>query len=138
MGQWLTQAMWALPSDNEQSLGAGRTVTTAGTVQSREFMEFASFTKALFVLDVAALTGTTTLTVEIQGFNETSGKWHTVFAFPGQSAATAAGVQPASNPLVVSQTLDWTRYRAQWTTTGSGFSVTFTLEAIMKTEEPAI
>ena len=134
----LTIPMWALSNDNEQSLGAGRTVTTAATVQSREFNEFGRFAKALFALDVSAASGTWTLDVTIQAFNEASGKWHTVATFPQQSAVSAASPLPANSTLVQAANVDWIRYRAQWVTTGAGFSATFTIVAIAHTEEPAV
>jgi len=130
----LTVAMWALASDNEQSLGAGRTVTTAATALSREFPEFSRFAKAIFLLDVAAASGTFTLDVTIQGFNEASGKWHIVATFPQQSAVSPASPVAANSALVQSATLDYTRYRAQWVTTVAGYSATFTLVAIAHTE----
>lgn len=132
----LTIPMWALATDNEQSLGAGRTVTTAATAVSREFPEFGRFAKAIFLLDVAAASGTWTLDVTVQGFNEASGKWHIVATFPQQSAVSAASPLAANSTLVQSANLDYTRYRAQWTTTGTGYSATFTLVAIAHTEEP--
>lgn len=134
----MTIPMWALPSDNEQSLGAGRTLTTAATAQSREFQDFGRFAKAIFILDVAAAAGTFTLDVTVQAFNEASGKWHIVATFPSQSAASPATPVAANSALVVSANIDYIRYRAQWVTTGSGFSATFTLVAIAHTEEPAV
>jgi len=131
----LTIPMWTLASENEQSVGAGRTVTTATTVQSREYPEFSRFAKAIFLLDISAASGTFTIDVTVQGFNEASGKWHTVVTFPQQSAVSAASPVAANSVLVQSSNLDYTRYRAQWVTTGSGFSTTFTLVAIAHTEE---
>lgn len=131
-----TIPMWTLPSDNEQSLGSGRTVTTAATVQSREYPEFSAFSKAIWILDVASASGTFTLDVTVQGYNEASGKWHTVITFPQQTGASAASPLPANSTLVQSGNVDFTRYRAQWVTTGSGYSATFTLVAIAHTEEP--
>jgi hypothetical protein len=132
----LTIPMWALPTDNEQSLGAGRTLTTAATAQSREFMTFGRFAKSIFILDVAAASGTFTLDVTIQAFNEASGKWHTVVTFPQQTAVSAVSPLPANSTLLQAANIDFIRYRAQWVTTGSGFSTTFTLVAIAHTEEP--
>jgi hypothetical protein len=132
----LTVPMWALPTDNEQSLGAGRTVTTAATATSREFMEFAAFSKAIFILDLSASSGTFTLDMTVQGFNEASGKWHTVVTFPQQSANSGASPLAANSTLVQSSALDFPRYRAQWVTTGTGYSTTFTLVALCHTEEP--
>lgn len=135
-----TVPMWALFSDNEQSLGAGRTVTTATTTQSREFMDFGSYSKAIFILDVSAITGAgASIAVTIQGFNEASGKWHTVvdFGTPITAVSPASPVPSASN-LVLSANLDFIRYRAQWVTAGTGISITFTLNAILHTEEPAV
>jgi hypothetical protein len=132
----LTVPLWALPTDNEQSLGAGRTLTTAATAQSREFPELGAFSRAIFILDLSAASGTFTLDVTVQGFNEASGKWHTVVTFPQQTAASPASPVAANSTLVQSANLDYTRYRAQWVTTGSGFSTTFTLVALAHTEEP--
>jgi hypothetical protein len=134
----LTIPMWALSTDNEQSLGAGRTVTTAATVQSREFQDFGRFSKAIFILDVSAGSGTFTLDVTVQGFNEASGKWHTVVTFPQQSAASPATPIANNSTLVQSANIDYIRYRAQWVTTGSGYSATFTVVAIAHTEEPTV
>jgi len=132
----LTIPMWTLSTDNEQSLGAGRTVVTATTTVSREYPEFSRFAKAIFILDVSAATGTSpTLDVTVQGFNEASGKWHTVVTFPQQVAASAASPLAANSVLVQSANLDYTRYRAQWVTGGTGISITFTLVAIAHTEE---
>lgn len=132
----LTVPMWTLSTSDEQSVGAGRTVTTAATAQSREYPEFGAFSKAIFILDVSAASGTFTLDVTVQGYNEASGKWHTVVTFPQQSAVSAASPIAANSTLVQAATLDFTRYRAQWVTTGSGYSATFTLVAIAHTEEP--
>jgi hypothetical protein len=134
----LTIPMWALPTDNEQALGAGRTLTTAATAQSREFQEFSRYSKAIFILDVSAGSGTFTLDVTVQAFNEASGKWHIVATFPQQSAASPATPVAANSALVQSAGIDYIRYRAQWVTTGSGFSATFSLVAIAHTEEPAV
>jgi hypothetical protein len=132
----LTVPLWALPTDNEQSLGAGRTLTTAATAQSREFPELGAFSRAIFILDLSAASGTFTLDVTVQGFNDASGKLHTVVTFPQQTAASPASPVAANSTLVQSANLDYTRYRAQWVTTGSGFSTTFTLVALAHTEEP--
>lgn len=132
----LTVPMWTLPTDNEQSVGSGRTVATAATAQSREYPELASFAKAIFILDVSAATGTSpTLDVTVQGFNEASGKWHIVATFPQQTAASGASPLAANSTLVQSSNLDYTRYRAQWVSGGTGISITFTLVAICHTEE---
>lgn len=133
----LTIPMWTLSTDNEQSLGGvGRTVTTAATALSREYQEFGRFAKAIFLLDVSAASGTFTLDVTVQGFNEASGKWHIVATFPQQSAASAASPIAANSALLQAANIDFIRYRAQWVTTGTGFSTTFTLVAIAHTEEP--
>lgn len=134
----LTVPMWALVTDNEQSLGAGRVLSGAATGNSREFPEMGAFAKAVFVLDVSAVGGTTpTLDVTVQGFNEASGKWHTVVTFPQQTAASAASPIASGSTLVQASNLDFLRYRAQWTVGGTATpTFTFTLVALCHTEEP--
>jgi hypothetical protein len=134
----MTVPMWTLPSENEQSVGA-RAATNTQTTQSREYPELGAFAKAIFVLDVSAVSGTTpTLDVTIQGFNEASGKWHTVVTFPQQTATSAASPLAASSALVQAANLDFTRYRSQWVVGGTATpTFTFTLVAIVHSEEPA-
>lgn len=131
-----TVPMWTLPSDNEQQVGAGRALSGAGTSWSREYPELGAFSKAIFLLDVSAISGSgASLTVTVQGFNEASGKWHDVVAFAPQTAVSAASPVPTSAGLQQSASLDFTRYRAQWVVAGTSPSVTFTLVAIAHTEE---
>jgi hypothetical protein len=129
--------MWALPTDNEQSLGAGRAASGVGTTLSREFPELGSFSKAVFILDVSVATGTLpTLDVTVQGFNEASGKWHTVATFPQQTSTSAASPLAANSTLVQASNIDFLRYRAQWVLGGTTPVFTFTLVALCHTEEP--
>lgn len=131
----MTIPMWTLATENEQSVGTGKTVTATGN--SREYPELAAFDRAVFILDVTAAAGTTpTLDVTIEGFNEASGKWHTVVTFPQQTAVSPASPLPANSVLKQSATIDFLRHRARWAVSGSSPSFTFTLVAIVHTTEP--
>lgn len=124
--------MTTLPSDNEQTGVSPRTATGAATTISREYPELGQFAKAIFILDVTAVSGTTpTLDVKIQGFNPVSGRWHDVATIPQQTAVTSTALAP------VAVNLDFQLYRAQWTVAGTATpSFTFSLAAIVHTEEP--
>jgi hypothetical protein len=127
----LTVPMWTLVGDNEQSLGAGKTLTASN--ESREYPELGSFSKAIFLLDVSAASGTTpSLTVKVQGFNPAASKWHDVVTFAAQTAATGTVIAPQSSNL------DFITYKAVFTITGTTPSFTFTLVAIAHVEEPAV
>jgi hypothetical protein len=120
-----------LPTANEQSAVVPITVTATGV--SREYPELGAFSKAVFLLDVSAASGTTpNLTAKVQGYNPLADKWHDVAAFPAQTAATGAGAVLAP----INANLDYENYRASWTVTGTTPSFTFTLCAIAHTEEP--
>ncbi len=121
--------MTTLVTDNEQTGVAPRTATATGN--SRSFYEPGAFSKAVFLLDVSAASGTTpTLDVKVQGWNPMSEKWHDVVTFAQQTAATGT--------VIAAQTanLDFQAYRALWTVGGTTPSFTFTLAAICHTEEP--
>lgn len=121
--------MTTLLTDNEQTGVVPRTATATGN--SRSYPELGSFSKATFILDVSAVSGTTpTLDVKIQGWAILSEKWHDVVTFAQQTTTTSTVIAPQT------ANLDFQVYRALWTIGGTTPSFTFTLGAIAHTEEP--
>lgn len=103
-------------------------LTGAATSQSRELREFASFSKAIFILNVTAVSGSgASMTVTIQEYDPQSGTWADL---PGTqfTAVTATGRQR----IAFSQF--GTNLRANYVRTGSSPSFTFTLTGIGSTE----
>lgn len=121
--------MTTLATENEQTGVAPRTATATGN--SRVYPELGAFSKAIFILDVSAASGTTpTLDVKIQGWAPLAEKWHDVATFPQQTTTTSTVIAPQAADL------DFQTYRAVWTIGGTTPSFTFQLGAIAHTEEP--
>jgi hypothetical protein len=117
-----------LPTVNEQSGVSPITVTATGT--SREYPEFGAFSSGIFFLHVTAVSGTTpSLTVIVQGYNPIAEVWHTVVSFPAQTTTTATVLTP------ITSTLDYMRYRTQWTVSGTSPSFTFSCGVIVNANE---
>jgi len=126
--------MTALPTDNEQTGVSPRTSTGAATYLSREFGDFSRLARALFMLDVTAVSGTSaTLDVTIEGFDATANKWRTIVTIP-QVVQASVPVTPAA---VAADPLYYEIVRAKWVIGGtSSPSFTFSLAAYGLTEEP--
>lgn len=120
-------ALTTLPGSNEQSNVSPRTLAGAGTYESRDYGELSRFARALFLLNVTAISGT--LDVTIEGKDETAGIYRTIATFP-QVAAVSTPTPIEVNPLY------YTIVRATFVVGGATPSVTFTLEARGLTEEP--
>ncbi len=104
------------------------------TGQSADFGEFGSFSRALLVLNVTAVSGTTpSMTVKLQERSDqvTGGLYVDPASGYAFSAVTATGVSRLA--------IDWlyvVKYRAVWTISGTTPSFTFSLVAYLSTEEP--
>lgn len=121
------------PTQNEQTGATPLTISSAGTTQSREYRELGSFNRAVFYLDVSAISGTSpSLTVTVQAQNPLSLKWRDVVTFPAQTAVSGT---PSSITPITAELYDL-NYRAQFVVAGTSPSVTFTLCCVAGCEEP--
>lgn len=125
--------MVTLPNVNEQAT-ANTHQFPSGATLTREYREFASFSRAMFFLDVTAVSGTSpTLDVVVQVQDPISLKWQTVVTFAQQTAVTGTAI--ALQTLVV----DGLNYRAQFTVGGTATpTVTCSLVAIVSCEIPVV
>lgn len=120
MAKKILVVMTTLPTDNEQTGVSPRVLTGAATTLSREYMEFSTISRALFMLNITAMGGTgPTLVVTIEGFDETANIWRTVVAFPSQNSV----VTP---PEIAVDPLYYTRLRAKFVVAGTA-TPTFTV-----------
>lgn len=129
--------MTTLPGGNEQTGVSPRTNEPAGSYTSRPYGEFSRLARALFLLNVSAISGAPTLDVVIEGKDEAAGLdvWRTVATFPQQTAMSPAG---GVTPIAVDP-LYYTILRARWTVGGTGTpTVTFTLSARGVSEVPIV
>lgn len=118
-----------LPSSNEQSGVSPVTVTATGN--SREYPELGSFQRAIFFLNVTAVSGTSpTLTVTVQAYNPIAEVWHDLVAFPQQTAVTSTLVTPLTADLY------YQTYRVRWVVAGTTPSFTFSCGTIVSSDEP--
>lgn len=132
MSVWMEHSLVILPGVNEQSAANTVTIASAGTSNSREYRELASFSRGTFILDVTAASGTSpTLNVTVEGQDPISQKWHTIVTFPQQTAATGGGV---ITPITVNP-LTFPNYRAKFVVGGTTPSFTFSLSCVSVTEE---
>jgi hypothetical protein len=124
-----------LATDNEQTAVSPRTLTGAGTTFSREYPELGAYSRAIWMLDVTAQSGTTpTLDVKIQGWDVLSGKWRDVITF-----TQVTGAQVPITPAAQTGQLDYQLYRASFVVGGTATpTFTFTLGAICHSEEPIV
>lgn len=123
--------MVVLAGANEQS-GANLTAFPSGTTLSREYPEINSYKRAIFFLDVTAVSGTSpTLDASIEFRDPISLKWHTLFAFPQQIAVTATVITPVTAEIYARY------YRAKFVVGGTATpTVTCSLACVASSEEP--
>jgi hypothetical protein len=120
---------------NEQTGVGQATIAAASTVTYTDRGLPARADRAIFFLDVSAISGTSpSLTVAIQGQDPGSLKWQTIATFPAQTAVTGATTPLA--PLTVNP-LFYTKVRAQAVVSGTTPSVTFSCGAIFMSDEIA-
>lgn len=115
---------------NEQTGVNQATVTASGAFRSRGIAAGAD--KALFILNVSAISGTSaSLTVSVQGYDPASGQWVTIQSFAAQTAVSASPLTLAIDPLYYQQ------LRVSYTLTGTTPSATFSCAAfLLSTESP--
>jgi hypothetical protein len=95
MARKVTLSLVTLPGANEQSGASPLTLTGAGTTFSRAYGEFARAVKALFALNITAVSGSSpTLDVVVQGYDEVSDVWYDVLTFAQQNAISSSPVTP--------------------------------------------
>jgi hypothetical protein len=115
-----------LPTANEQASATPATVTASGL--SREYPELGSFQRAVLLLEVSAVSGTTpSLTVALEMENPLTLNWVAVSTFAAQTAVSAA-------PITATLELYGLKYRLRWTVTGTTPSFTFVCGAIAGAE----
>jgi hypothetical protein len=123
MARKVTLSLVTLPGANEQSGASPLTLTGAGTTFSRAYGEFARALKALFALNISAVSGSSpTLDVVVQGYDEVSDVWYDMVTFGQQNAISSSPVTPIAADIY------FRMYRAKFTVAGSSTpSFTFTL-----------
>lgn len=102
----------------------------AGTFTTGD-LDVEGWDRAVFVLDVTAITGSgTTLDVQVQGRDPVSGKYILIgTAFSQSTTGGGANTQSLTvDPLM------FKKIRAQWVIGGGTPSVTFTLGAVFRSE----
>jgi hypothetical protein len=121
------------PAGTNEQASVGQ-ITVAGAGNSRTYGIASGAARAIFFLDVSAISGTTpSLTVFIEGLDPGSGKWQQIVVFPAQTALSAGSLAPlTADPLYYQQ------IRCRWTLTGTTPSATFSCGTIMLAEEGVI
>jgi len=103
------------------------------TGQSADFGEFGSFMRAVLYLNVTAVSGTTpSMTVKLQERSPavTGGQYFDPSGYAFTAATGVTSERKVIDPLYA------VRYRAVWTISGTTPSFTFSLVAVLSTEEP--
>ena len=134
MSQRRMISLTSLASENDQAQTVPR-VVAAGTTVFREYREFASAQRCVFILEITAIAGTSpTLDLTLQAQNPMTGNWFNVLAgnlFPQQTTA--------NTPTPVTMELYYKAYRVQAVVGGTASpTFTMTLCALLNTEEAVV
>lgn len=130
----MVQTLVVTPGTNEQS-GVNTKQFGLGTTLSREFREFASFSRAILFIDCITVAGTNpTLDTSLQVQDPISQKWQGVATFAQITTGTGAGTIPAQTILI-----DGENYRAQFIVGGTATpTLTISFAAVLGCEESII
>lgn len=128
----MVQTLVVTPGTNEQS-GVNTKQFGLGTTLSREFREFASFSKAMLFLDCVTVSGTNpTLDTSLQVQDPVSQKWQGIATFA--QVITGGATIPYQTVA-----LDGENYRAQFIVGGTATpTLTISFVAVLGCEEPLI
>jgi hypothetical protein len=131
MSQRRLISLTTLPTQNEQSGTTPATFTTTST--SKEYREFARFQRAKFWLNIQAISGTPTLTVDVQAQDPLALTWVTI----GLTGMTGLTTTTATSIVNTAELYD-TNYRVVYTIGGASPSFTLSFCAVVNVEEPII